>query len=194
MGSSGVAAFLRAASILLKVDKGWDWFICLSALDYPLIMQDEAPQKYLQVVLLFTAKLPTFLNVEAFGGINFQHFSVQRLTALHGRPLAEKRQAEASYELIEARRLSKQRRNRLQQGRGNIVAGPPTPPAACPPALLINRPGEGSAAETPHQRGHIDKKKREFAAANAKLDIGDHDQYVRTADHLFGRRNLQEDM
>lgn len=40
MGSSGVAAALRAASILLKVDKGWDWFVCLSALDYPLITQD----------------------------------------------------------------------------------------------------------------------------------------------------------
>lgn len=40
MGSSGVAAVLRAASILLKVDKGWDWFVCLSALDYPLITQD----------------------------------------------------------------------------------------------------------------------------------------------------------
>lgn len=40
MGSSGVAAVLRAASILLKVDKGWDWFVCLSALDYPLIPQD----------------------------------------------------------------------------------------------------------------------------------------------------------
>ncbi|XP_074326125.1 uncharacterized protein LOC141664128 [Apium graveolens] len=79
-------------------------------------------------------------------------------------------------ELIEARQLYKQRCNRLQRGRGNIVAGPPTPPAACPPALLINRPCEGSAAETPRQRGHIDKKKREFAAANAKLDIGDHDQ------------------
>ncbi|KAK1374632.1 beta-glucuronosyltransferase GlcAT14A-like [Heracleum sosnowskyi] len=41
MGSSGVAAVLRAVSILLKVDKGWDWFVCLSALDYPLITQDD---------------------------------------------------------------------------------------------------------------------------------------------------------
>lgn len=41
MGSSNIAAVLRAAAISLKVDKGWDWFITLSALDYPLITQDD---------------------------------------------------------------------------------------------------------------------------------------------------------
>lgn len=40
MGSTNIAAVLRAASILLKLDGGWDWFITLSALDYPLITQD----------------------------------------------------------------------------------------------------------------------------------------------------------
>lgn len=40
MGSSNIAAVLRAAAILLKVDSGWDWFINLSAMDYPLITQD----------------------------------------------------------------------------------------------------------------------------------------------------------
>ncbi|KAK6922227.1 Glycosyl transferase, family 14 [Dillenia turbinata] len=41
MGSSNIAALLRAAAILLKVDSGWDWFITLSATDYPLITQDD---------------------------------------------------------------------------------------------------------------------------------------------------------
>ncbi|CAM8954118.1 unnamed protein product [Rhodiola kirilowii] len=41
MGASNVAATLRAVAILLKVDSGWDWFIELNALDYPLISQDD---------------------------------------------------------------------------------------------------------------------------------------------------------
>ncbi|DAD49440.1 TPA_asm: hypothetical protein HUJ06_019174 [Nelumbo nucifera] len=41
MGSSNVAATLRAAAILLKVDSGWDWFITLSVADYPLLTQDD---------------------------------------------------------------------------------------------------------------------------------------------------------
>ncbi|KAF6138901.1 hypothetical protein GIB67_025630 [Kingdonia uniflora] len=41
MGSSNVAATLRAAALLLKVDSGWDWFITLSAMDYPLLTQDD---------------------------------------------------------------------------------------------------------------------------------------------------------
>lgn len=43
MGSSNIATTLRAASILLKVDSGWNWFITLSAMDYPLITQDGMP-------------------------------------------------------------------------------------------------------------------------------------------------------
>ncbi|KAE8716625.1 Pentatricopeptide repeat-containing protein, putative isoform 1 [Hibiscus syriacus] len=41
MGSSHIAATLHAAAVLMKVGPSWDWFIPLSALDYPLITQDE---------------------------------------------------------------------------------------------------------------------------------------------------------
>ncbi|KAE8667741.1 Pentatricopeptide repeat-containing protein, putative isoform 1 [Hibiscus syriacus] len=41
MGSSYIAATLHAAALLMKFDRGWDWFISLSALDYPLITQDD---------------------------------------------------------------------------------------------------------------------------------------------------------
>ncbi|KAE8736321.1 Pentatricopeptide repeat-containing protein, putative isoform 1 [Hibiscus syriacus] len=40
MGSTHIAATLHSASVLMKVDNGWDWFIALSALDYPLVTQD----------------------------------------------------------------------------------------------------------------------------------------------------------
>lgn len=40
MGSSNIAAVLRAVAVLLKMDGRWDWFITLSAMDYPLITQD----------------------------------------------------------------------------------------------------------------------------------------------------------
>ncbi|RWW76039.1 hypothetical protein BHE74_00015894 [Ensete ventricosum] len=40
MGSSGLAATLHAASTLLRLDDGWDWFVTLSAEDYPLVTQD----------------------------------------------------------------------------------------------------------------------------------------------------------
>ncbi|KAK4477869.1 hypothetical protein RD792_017133 [Penstemon davidsonii] len=41
MGSTNIAAILRAVAVLLKVDGSWDWFVTLSALDYPLITQDD---------------------------------------------------------------------------------------------------------------------------------------------------------
>ncbi|XVF02816.1 hypothetical protein REPUB_Repub04eG0206700 [Reevesia pubescens] len=41
MGSTHIAATLHAAAVLMKVDRGWDWFIALSALDYPLVTQDD---------------------------------------------------------------------------------------------------------------------------------------------------------
>ncbi|KAK9750377.1 hypothetical protein RND81_02G191900 [Saponaria officinalis] len=41
MGATNIAATLRAVSILLKLDGGWDWFISLSAQDYPLLTQDD---------------------------------------------------------------------------------------------------------------------------------------------------------
>lgn len=41
MGSSGLAATLRAAAVLLRIDDGWDWFVTLNAADYPLVTQDD---------------------------------------------------------------------------------------------------------------------------------------------------------
>ncbi|EOY00908.1 PREDICTED: beta-glucuronosyltransferase GlcAT14A [Theobroma cacao] len=41
MGSTHIAATLHAAAVLMKLDRGWDWFIALSALDYPLVTQDD---------------------------------------------------------------------------------------------------------------------------------------------------------
>ncbi|KAK9097769.1 hypothetical protein Syun_024814 [Stephania yunnanensis] len=40
-GSSAVAATLHAAALLLKIYKDWDWFITLSASDYPIVTQDD---------------------------------------------------------------------------------------------------------------------------------------------------------
>ncbi|KAM7480694.1 hypothetical protein LguiA_028907 [Lonicera macranthoides] len=41
MGASALAAMLRAAALLLKISTHWDWFITLSASDYPLMSQDD---------------------------------------------------------------------------------------------------------------------------------------------------------
>uniref|UniRef100_A0A7N2KKG7 Uncharacterized protein n=1 Tax=Quercus lobata TaxID=97700 RepID=A0A7N2KKG7_QUELO len=40
MGASKIAITLRAAAILLRLDGGWNWFVTLSAQDYPLVTQD----------------------------------------------------------------------------------------------------------------------------------------------------------
>ena len=40
MGSSALAATLHAAALFLKINTDWDWFIPLSASDYPLMTQD----------------------------------------------------------------------------------------------------------------------------------------------------------
>ncbi|XP_068659035.1 beta-glucuronosyltransferase GlcAT14A-like [Aristolochia californica] len=40
-GSSALAATLHGASILLRFAPNWDWFINLSAKDYPLVTQDD---------------------------------------------------------------------------------------------------------------------------------------------------------
>lgn len=40
-GSSMIANTLHGAAILLKYSKHWDWFINLSASDYPLVTQDD---------------------------------------------------------------------------------------------------------------------------------------------------------
>ncbi|KAK4269579.1 hypothetical protein QN277_022718 [Acacia crassicarpa] len=54
MGSSGLSAILHAAALLLKLNADWDWFITLSASDYPLMTQDD-------ILHAFTF-LPTDLN------------------------------------------------------------------------------------------------------------------------------------
>ncbi|CAN6571165.1 unnamed protein product [Malus baccata var. baccata] len=41
MGSSALAATLHAAALHLKLNTDWDWFITLSASDYPLMNQDD---------------------------------------------------------------------------------------------------------------------------------------------------------
>ncbi|XP_043712282.1 beta-glucuronosyltransferase GlcAT14A-like [Telopea speciosissima] len=41
MGSSALAATLHAASLLLRINSDWDWFIPLSASDYPIMTQDD---------------------------------------------------------------------------------------------------------------------------------------------------------
>ncbi|CAM8999555.1 unnamed protein product [Rhodiola kirilowii] len=40
-GPTMVANTLHACAILLKQNKEWDWFINLSASDYPLVTQDD---------------------------------------------------------------------------------------------------------------------------------------------------------
>lgn len=41
MAASGLAAVLHAAALLLRVRPDWDWFIPLSASDYPIMPQDD---------------------------------------------------------------------------------------------------------------------------------------------------------
>eukprot|EP01018_Ginkgo_biloba_P020590 Gb_25139 [translate_table: standard] len=41
MGPSTIASTLHGVAILLRYSKNWDWFINLSAADYPLITQDD---------------------------------------------------------------------------------------------------------------------------------------------------------
>ncbi|XP_062098768.1 beta-glucuronosyltransferase GlcAT14A-like [Humulus lupulus] len=41
MGSTNIATTLRAVAILLRLDSGWNWFITLTASDYPLLTQDD---------------------------------------------------------------------------------------------------------------------------------------------------------
>ncbi|XP_027344556.1 beta-glucuronosyltransferase GlcAT14A-like [Abrus precatorius] len=41
MGSSSLSAPLHAAALLLKLNPDWDWFITLSASNYPLMTQDD---------------------------------------------------------------------------------------------------------------------------------------------------------
>ncbi|CAK7323740.1 unnamed protein product [Dovyalis caffra] len=54
MGSSALAAILNAAALLLRLSPDWDWFINLSASDYPLVSQDDLLHAF--------ASLPRDLN------------------------------------------------------------------------------------------------------------------------------------
>ncbi|KAL4270836.1 hypothetical protein AHAS_AhasUnG0049700 [Arachis hypogaea] len=69
LGSSNVALTLRAAAIMLKLDSGWNWFITLSARDYPLITQDAIAQVKLvtlpPLVRLFPPNLRSMLLHQA---------------------------------------------------------------------------------------------------------------------------------
>ncbi|XP_076890422.1 beta-glucuronosyltransferase GlcAT14B-like [Bidens hawaiensis] len=58
MGGSGLAALLHASALLLKLSTTWDWFIPLSASDYPLFTQDD-------ILHAFTS-LPRDLNFVHF--------------------------------------------------------------------------------------------------------------------------------
>ncbi|GMH16067.1 hypothetical protein Nepgr_017908 [Nepenthes gracilis] len=54
MGSSALAATLHGAALLLRINADWEWFITLSAYDYPIMTQDD--------ILYAFASLPKDLN------------------------------------------------------------------------------------------------------------------------------------
>ncbi|XP_021762631.1 beta-glucuronosyltransferase GlcAT14A-like [Chenopodium quinoa] len=62
-GSSPIASLLRGASILLRLNSNWDWFINLSAHDYPLVTQDD-----LLHILSYTPKDLNFVNHTSYIG------------------------------------------------------------------------------------------------------------------------------
>ncbi|KAL3329214.1 hypothetical protein AABB24_036354 [Solanum stoloniferum] len=63
MGSSALSATLHGASILLRVSAHWDWFINLSADDYPLVAQDD-----LLHILSYMPKDLNFVNHTSYIG------------------------------------------------------------------------------------------------------------------------------
>ncbi|GER28333.1 Core-2/I-branching beta-1,6-N-acetylglucosaminyltransferase family protein [Striga asiatica] len=59
MGASGLGAVLHAAALLLRIDGGdWDWFVPLTASDYPLLTQDD--------ILYAFSSLPKDTNFMAY--------------------------------------------------------------------------------------------------------------------------------
>jgi hypothetical protein len=62
-GSSFVSSTLRGASILLRLSSTWDWFINLSAADYPLVTQDD-----LLHILSYVPKDLNFVNHTSYIG------------------------------------------------------------------------------------------------------------------------------
>lgn len=62
-GSSGLSSTLHGASILLRISGNWDWFINLSASDYPLVTQDD-----LLHILSYLPKDLNFVNHSSYIG------------------------------------------------------------------------------------------------------------------------------
>ncbi|KAJ0778703.1 putative glycosyl transferase, family 14, beta-glucuronosyltransferase GlcAT14A/B/C [Helianthus annuus] len=62
-GSSSVSSTLHGAAILLKLCSDWDWFINLSAADYPLVTQDD-----LLHILSYLPKDLNFVNHTSYIG------------------------------------------------------------------------------------------------------------------------------
>lgn len=62
-GSSPISSLLRGASILLRLSSSWDWFINLSARDYPLVTQDD-----LLHILSYLPKDLNFVNHTSYIG------------------------------------------------------------------------------------------------------------------------------
>lgn len=58
MGASALGATLHAAALLLKISTDWDWFITLSASDYPLMTQDG---KYYTPTFFFCFLWPVYI-------------------------------------------------------------------------------------------------------------------------------------
>lgn len=70
-GPTMLASTLHAIAILLKLPKNWDWFINLSASDYPLLTQDD--------ILHIFSYLPRDLNfLEHSSNIGYKEFSRAR--------------------------------------------------------------------------------------------------------------------
>ncbi|KAF8388338.1 hypothetical protein HHK36_027004 [Tetracentron sinense] len=67
-GSSSIAATLHGAAILLRFSVNWDWFINLSAADYPLITQDD-----LLHILSFLPRDLNFVNHSSHIGWRESH-------------------------------------------------------------------------------------------------------------------------
>ncbi|KAL8227365.1 hypothetical protein R6Q57_017197 [Mikania cordata] len=62
-GSSSISSTLHGAAILLKLCPDWDWFINLSAADYPLVTQDD-----LLHILSYLPKDLNFVNHTSYIG------------------------------------------------------------------------------------------------------------------------------
>ncbi|KAH0463037.1 hypothetical protein IEQ34_007619 [Dendrobium chrysotoxum] len=75
MGPSGLAATLNAAAVLLRLDKGWDWFVTLTAEDYPLVTQDD-------LIHVFSS-MPRDLNfIDHTSDLGWKEYSSQENYAL----------------------------------------------------------------------------------------------------------------